>query len=65
MTIFDAQGRPQMPEWHKDVNPIFMMQWQGHFFVFEGIDPSKPDVIFFRYKGPTKATQRRRDAAKH
>jgi hypothetical protein len=52
-----------MPEWHKDVQIMSLMCWQGHFFTFEGIDPDHdPNVIFFRYKEPTKATKRRNNA---
>lgn len=61
MAILDAQGRKivRMPEWHSDVDPRFIMQWRGHWFTFEGIDPSKPDIIFFKYKEPTSKTRRR------
>lgn len=64
MTILDAQGKKvkQMPTWHQDVDPRFLMNWRGHWFQFAGIDPEKPDMIFFRYKEPTKSTKRRNDA---
>jgi hypothetical protein len=58
--ILDAEGKeakppPVMPEWHKDVQIMSLMQWCGHWFEFAGIDPDHDvDVIFFRYKEPTK-----------
>jgi len=55
----------KMPEWHKDIRPDALIQWCGHWFTFEGIDPDHdPDMMFLRYKGPTKQTKRRQDATR-
>jgi hypothetical protein len=68
MTILDADGQevkppPPTPEWHKDVKIGSLMCWQGHWFTFYGIDPEHdPDVIMFKWKEPTKATKRRKNA---
>jgi hypothetical protein len=66
--ILDKDGHEVkiMPEWHKDVQIMALMQWCGHWFEFAGIDPDHdPDVIFFRYKEPTKSTKRRANAARN
>lgn len=68
MPILDPQGNEvkTMPEWHKDINLRNLMQWCGHWFTFETIDPNyDPDVIVFRYKEPTKATKRRNNAKRN
>jgi hypothetical protein len=51
------------PEWHKDIEPRFKLSYCGHWFRFYGIDPAKPDVIFFKYLGPTKQTEKRKKNA--
>jgi hypothetical protein len=71
MTILDLNGNEMqqpapMPEWHKDVRVNALMQWQGHWFEYLGIDPvNDPNVIFFKYKEPTKSTKRRKDATRN
>ena len=67
MALYGADGEKAkpMPHWHQDVNPRSLMQWNGHWFKFEGIDPNHDEnVIFFRYKEPTKSTKRRNDASR-
>jgi len=62
MTIVGMDGRPfvVMPEWHKDIAPGALMQWCGHYFEFIGIDPAHDvNVVFFKYRGPTKARTKR------
>ena len=68
--IVDASGnevkQAEMPEWHKDIQPGNLVQWCGHWFTFEGIDPlHDPDVVIFKYKEPTNATKRRNSAEKN
>ena len=66
--ILDSQGREvkNLPEWHKDIQTEQIIQWSGHWFSFVGIDPNHdPDVVIFKYKGPTKATKRRNDAPRN
>jgi len=67
MAILDPQGNEVAtpPGWHLDVNPRSLLQWCGHWFTFEGVDPEKPEIIFFRYKEPTKSTTRRNNAARN
>ena len=68
MPLVDANGKEiqTMPEWHQDVRPEVLMQWNGHWFKFYGIDPKHdPNVIFFRYHEPTKTTKRRKNAARN
>ena len=68
MPIVDANGKEvkQMPEWHKDVQIMSLMQWCGHWFEFAGIDPDHdPNVVFFRWKEPTKTTKRRKNAKRN
>ena len=67
MTILNPDGTEAkvMPEWHSDVQIMTLMTWCGNWFEFAGIDPDHdPDVIMFRWKGPTKSTKRRRDKCK-
>lgn len=55
----------KMPDWHADINPDALVQWCGHWFRFEGIDPNHdPNVMFLKYVGETKTTKRRKDATR-
>jgi hypothetical protein len=68
VTILDSQGHEVkvMPEWHRDIQTGALIQWCGHWFTFEGIDPDHdPNVVIIKYKEPTGKTKRRNNAARN
>jgi len=48
----------ETPGWHYDITPGAMLTWCGNWFEFVGVDPDRPDIVFFRHVNETKNNTR-------